>query len=85
MVEIKKLDGGFRMVSEYLPHVQSAALGIWVKAGSVDESKKEEGISHLIEHMLFKGTQTRSAKEIAQAFDRIGGNINAFTKHLCWA
>ncbi|MBE6032676.1 MAG: insulinase family protein [Clostridiales bacterium] len=79
MVEIKKLDCGFRMASEYLPHVQSAALGIWVKAGSVDEAKKEEGISHLIEHMLFKGTETRSAKEIAQAFDRIGGNINAFT------
>lgn len=75
----KKLNCGIRMVMEEIPYVQSAAVGIWVKAGSSDERQEIFGISHFIEHMLFKGTENRSAKQIAEDVDRIGGNINAFT------
>lgn len=79
MIETRKLDCGIRIVMEKLPYVQSVALGIWVKAGAVDETKNISGISHFIEHMLFKGTEERSAKKIAEDVDRIGGQINAFT------
>jgi predicted Zn-dependent peptidase len=64
---------------EEIPYVQSVSVGIWVKAGSVDETAKNSGISHFIEHMLFKGTENRSAKQIAEDVDKIGGQINAFT------
>lgn len=64
---------------EEIPYVQSVSVGLWVKAGSVDETAKNSGISHFIEHMLFKGTENRSAKKIAEDVDRIGGQINAFT------
>lgn len=64
---------------EEIPYVQSVSIGIWVKAGSVDETAKNSGISHFIEHMLFKGTENRSAKRIAEDVDKIGGQINAFT------
>ncbi len=76
---IRKLDCGVRVVIEKIPHVQSAAIGIWVRAGAVDEVKKNAGVSHYIEHMTFKGTETRSAREIAGDIDKIGGQINAFT------
>ncbi len=79
MIETRKLDCGIRIVMEKIPYVQSVALGIWVKAGAVDETKNISGISHFIEHMLFKGTEERSAKKIAEDVDRIGGQINAFT------
>lgn len=79
MVETRKLDCGIRIVMEKIPYVQSVALGIWVKAGAVDETKNISGISHFIEHMMFKGTENRSAKKIAEDVDRIGGQINAFT------
>ncbi len=79
MVEIKKLNGGIRVAMEELPYVQSASIGIWVKAGAVNEDKENAGISHFLEHMMFKGTETRSAKKIAEDVDNIGGNINAFT------
>lgn len=62
-----------------MPHVRSVALGIWIEAGSGDEIEAEAGIAHFIEHMLFKGTATRTARTIAEEFDRIGGDINAFT------
>lgn len=79
MLITKKLNCGVRMVMEEIPHVQSAAVGIWVRVGSADETKEISGISHYIEHMMFKGTESRSAKQIAEDVDRIGGNINAFT------
>ncbi|NLY71012.1 MAG: insulinase family protein [Clostridiales bacterium] len=79
MIIKKTLDNGIRIVMEKIPSVKSVSVGIWVKAGSVDENKKIAGISHLIEHMMFKGTDTRSAKKIAEDVDRIGGQINAFT------
>ncbi|WP_324824164.1 pitrilysin family protein [Sinanaerobacter sp. ZZT-01] len=73
------LDCGIRVAMEKIPYVQSASIGIWVKAGSADENEINSGISHFIEHMLFKGTELRSAKEIASDVDKIGGHINAFT------
>ncbi|MDN4607416.1 M16 family metallopeptidase [Sporosarcina highlanderae] len=70
---------GVRIVHEKMPYSRSVAIGIWIKAGSLDETKAEWGLSHFIEHMLFKGTTNRSAKAIAEQFDRIGGDINAYT------
>ncbi len=79
MVITKKIDNGVRLVMENIPHVQSVAIGIWVRTGSANEDEKTSGISHFIEHMMFKGTEKRTAKEIAEAADRIGGQMNAFT------
>ena len=79
MVEVKTLKSGVKVVLEQLPYVQSVALGIWVRAGARDESRELSGVSHFIEHMLFKGTEKRSAKKIAEDVDRIAGQMNAFT------
>lgn len=79
MVTVYTCQNGVRIVSEEIPHVRSISVGIWVGAGSRFELPKENGITHFIEHMLFKGTKTRSARQIAEEFDRIGGEINAFT------
>jgi len=73
------LDNGITVISESIPTVRSVALGIWVAAGSRDETPEEAGISHFLEHMLFKGTSTRSAMEISETFDRLGAEVNAFT------
>lgn len=80
------LSNGLRVVVEYIPHVRSVSFGIWVKTGSRNETTDNNGISHFIEHMLFKGTDTRSAKDIADLFDGIGGNVNAFTakEYTCY-
>ncbi|PAB61217.1 M16 family metallopeptidase [Anaeromicrobium sediminis] len=78
-----KLSNGTRIIMEKIPHVKSISLGIWVNVGSVDETAENNGITHFIEHMLFKGTKNRSAKDIAAAIDDIGGQINAFTGKEC--
>lgn len=77
---------GVRIVLEEMPILRSVAIGIWVKNGSRHESPELNGISHFIEHMLFKGTKTRSAREIAESFDSIGGQVNAFTskEYTCY-
>ncbi|MCX8129991.1 MAG: insulinase family protein [Clostridia bacterium] len=77
------LDNGIRIVCEKIPHVRSVSVGIWVGTGSRTENKDNNGISHFIEHMLFKGTEKRSAKEIAESIDSIGGQLNAFTGKEC--
>ena len=86
MVHINTCQNGVRIVSEQIDHVRSLSVGIWVNAGSRYELPQENGITHFIEHMLFKGTYTRSARQIAEEFDRIGGEINAFTskEHTCY-
>ena len=66
-------------MSERIPHVRSVSLGIWVEAGTRDELPEENGISHFIEHMMFKGTSRRTAAEIAESLEAVGGNLNAFT------
>lgn len=70
---------GVRIIHERSPHVHSLSVGVWIQAGSQDEKEEEAGLAHFIEHMLFKGTKKYSAKQIAEHFDRIGGELNAFT------
>ncbi|WP_270171770.1 M16 family metallopeptidase [Paenibacillus sp. SYP-B4298] len=80
------LSNGLRVVVENIPTCRSVSFGIWVKTGSRNETTDNNGISHFIEHMLFKGTSQRSAKDIADLFDGIGGNVNAFTskEYTCY-
>jgi predicted Zn-dependent peptidase len=73
------LDNGITVISERIDSVRSVALGLWVAAGSRDEETAEAGVSHFIEHMMFKGTNTRTAKDISEAFERLGAEVNAFT------
>lgn len=79
MIRKDVLPNGVRVVTETVPYVQSVSIGIWITTGSRDELTDNMGISHFIEHMLFKGTEKRSAKQIADEFDSIGGQVNAFT------
>ncbi|MGI6168548.1 MAG: M16 family metallopeptidase [Christensenellales bacterium] len=79
----RTLDNGIRVVAEKMPHLRSVTVGIWFGAGSVREKDCENGISHFIEHMLFKGTSKRTAKQIAAEMDAIGGQLNAFTSKEC--
>jgi predicted Zn-dependent peptidase len=76
---LTELDSGERIASERLDHVRSAAVGYWIGAGSRDEEAGEAGVTHFIEHLLFKGTGTYSAVEIAEIFDGLGGELNAAT------
>jgi predicted Zn-dependent peptidase len=78
-VEKTILANGVRIVTETMPHVRSVAVGVWVGQGSRREQPQENGICHFIEHMLFKGTTSRSAEDIARSVDSIGGNLDAFT------
>src|SRR5215831_14506863 len=73
------LPNGLIVLSEEMPHIRSIAIGIWMKTGSRDESLELNGISHFTEHMVFKGTKTRTARDIARQVDSIGGNMDAFT------
>ncbi|MCL1998084.1 MAG: insulinase family protein [Turicibacter sp.] len=84
--ELTTLDNGLRIIVEDLPFVRSISFGIWVKNGSRDETAELNGISHFIEHMLFKGTEKRTAKEIADVMDAVGGQMNAYTtkEHTCF-
>ena len=74
-----ELPGGLVVLTEAMPGIRSASLGVWVRAGSVTESIEEMGISHLLEHMVFKGTHRRSAKELALVLERLGGSLDAYT------
>jgi predicted Zn-dependent peptidase len=73
------LDNGLRVVSEKITSLRSISIGFWVNVGSRDEARQESGISHMIEHMVFKGTKKRSARQIAQSLESLGGHLNAFT------
>jgi len=79
MIRSTRLPSGVRVLTEAMPHVRSASIGIWADIGSSAEPAAQRGISHLVEHMVFKGTGRRSAREIAETMDGIGGNLNAFT------
>lgn len=83
MILTDKLENGIRVVAEPMQGVRSAAIGVWIAAGPVYEMQNEAGISHMIEHMLFKGTQQRTAGQIAAEMDGLGGNLNAFTAKEC--
>ncbi|MEO0672651.1 MAG: pitrilysin family protein, partial [Pseudomonadota bacterium] len=78
-VRATTLDNGVRIVTEAVPHVMTTALGVWIGAGARDEALAEHGISHLLEHMAFKGTKSRTAREIVEAIEDVGGDLNAAT------
>jgi predicted Zn-dependent peptidase len=86
MYKKQTLPNGVRIVTEEIPYVRSVSIGIWVAAGSRDESARNNGVAHFIEHMLFKGTDKRTAKEIAETLDAVGGQLNAFTskEYTCY-
>jgi predicted Zn-dependent peptidase len=77
------LSNGLTILSEEMEHIRSVSIGIWIKTGSREEDPKWNGISHFIEHMVFKGTENRSAEDIARQVDSIGGNMDAFTAKEC--
>src|SRR6202790_2531454 len=78
-IERAVLPNGVRVVTERMSHVRSVTVGIWIGTGSREESPEQSGLSHFIEHMVFKGTKNRSAEQIARAVDSIGGGLDAFT------
>src|SRR3981189_1380435 len=73
------LSNGLLVLTESMPHVRSVSMGAWIGSGSRDEAAEVNGISHFVEHMVFKGTTTRSAQQIAREVDTIGGDMDAFT------
>src|SRR6201998_685001 len=75
----QKLPNGLTVITEQMQHIRSASIGVWLQTGSRDEDPEWNGISHFIEHMVFKGTKHRSAEQIARQVDSIGGNMDAFT------
>ena len=78
-VEVTRLPSGLTVVTDAMPHLETASLGVWVGAGSRDELGDEHGISHLLEHMAFKGTKLRTARQIAEQIEAVGGDLNAAT------
>jgi predicted Zn-dependent peptidase len=78
-VKVTRLPSGLSVVTDRMPHLESASLGVWVGAGSRDENPDEHGISHLLEHMAFKGTKRRTARQIAESIEAVGGDLNAAT------
>ena len=83
MFDFVTLPGGLRLAGERLTHVRSCTVGVWVRVGSMNELPEENGLSHFNEHMVFKGTQNRSARDIAEEMDLAGGQLNAFTSKEC--
>jgi predicted Zn-dependent peptidase len=83
MEQKTRLDNGIRVLTETVPYHGSVCIGIWVLTGSRDEKESENGISHFIEHLLFKGTENRTAQDIARAIDSVGGSMNGFTGREC--
>jgi predicted Zn-dependent peptidase len=84
--KVTTLSNGVKIVSEFIPYLKSFSLGFWFNVGARDENLKNNGISHFIEHMLFKGTKTRTAKQISDEIESYGGYLNAFTskEHTCY-
>ena len=78
-LRITTLDNGVRVVTDPMPHLQTLSIGVWIDAGSRYETTENNGIAHLLEHMLFKGTARRSARDIAEEIEAVGGILNAFT------
>ncbi len=78
-VNVTELDNGLRVVSDFMEHVETVSLGAWVEVGTRDEDADINGISHLLEHMAFKGTERRDAKTIAETIENVGGHLNAYT------
>src|ERR1041385_6745155 len=80
-VQMTRLPNGLTILTERMPELRSVSLGIWLRRGSRHETSEQNGICHFIEHALFKGTQRRSAHDIATESDRLGGHFDAYTSH----
>lgn len=80
-IRVSTLSNGFRVITEHMPYVKSAALGVWVSAGSRSERTEQTGLSHMLEHMAFKGTSRRSARGIVEEIEDVGGDLNAYTDY----
>src|ERR1700677_4503228 len=78
-VEITRLTNGLTVVTDPMPQLESAAVGVWVNCGARHETVSQMGVSHLLEHMAFKGTERRSARAIAEEIETVGGHLNAYT------
>jgi predicted Zn-dependent peptidase len=87
MLARAELDGGLLVLTEELPALRSASIGVWVRTGSIREQPAEMGVSHLLEHMVFKGTARRNARDIALVLERLGGSLDAYTtrEHTCFS
>ena len=83
MTEKYTLDNGLSIVLNCMPHMKSVSAGIFIKSGSVYENAQNNGIAHFIEHMLFKGTENRTAEQISEESDELGGTLNAYTAEEC--
>lgn len=83
MNDVWTLPNGLRVIGERLPHLRSVSIGVWLRVGSMMETPEENGLSHFLEHMVFKGTEKRSARQIAEEMDAVGGQMNAFTGKDC--
>src|SRR5512144_2390564 len=79
MIAKTVLHNGIRVITQHIPHAHSVSIGIWVASGSRNESPSQNGIAHVIEHLMFKGTSSRSSLDIAREIDSVGGVLNAFT------
>ena len=77
------LENGLHVVGERLPYLRSVSIGVWMRVGSMMETPAENGLSHFLEHMVFKGTEKRSTRDIAEEMDAVGGQMNAFTGKDC--
>ncbi|MBI1262593.1 MAG: insulinase family protein [Rhizobiales bacterium] len=80
-VEVSRLSNGLTIVTDSMPHLQTTSVGVWVETGARHEDESINGISHMLEHMAFKGTQRRSARDIAEEIETVGGHLNAHTTH----
>jgi predicted Zn-dependent peptidase len=80
-VEVTRLDNGLTVVTDSMPHLQTISVGVWVNTGARHEGSHQHGVSHLLEHMAFKGTERRSARAIAEEIENVGGHLNAHTAH----
>ena len=81
--DLLTMPGGLRVVGERIPHFRSVSVGLWIGTGSQYETVSEAGLSHFLEHMVFKGTGKRTARQIAEEMDAVGGQLNAFTSKEC--
>ena len=86
MIHRTVLDNGLRLVSQEVPNMPTVTVGVWAESGSRDESRHQNGISHFLEHLFFKGTARRTASQIAQEIDAVGGTLDAFTgkEYTCY-
>ena len=78
-IRSQRLSNGFTIATEFMPNFETAALGIWIRAGGRHETQQQNGIAHFLEHMAFKGTYKRTSLEIAEAIENVGGYLNAYT------